>query len=177
MKDSKERFRLFWGLFVFLCCCCCCCCVWGCCCFWGGVIFFFFSFVFVLFLFVFSTTTKSSYLQHFNKLQYSRRNTHRNARRHTHSPLLPECMVCLGLWQGLSTEESPEPGPEPRVGTPGWRSSRKKNTCSYDIPSCRTQYRQMSFFPRTIPDWNGLSQEVVTAESLDCFKSRLNSLL
>ena len=35
----------------------------------------------------------------------------------------------------------------------------------------------MSFFPKTIPDWNGLPQEVVTAESLDCFKSRLNSLL
>ena len=26
---------------------------------------------------------------------------------------------------------------------------------------------------RTIPDWNGLHQEVVTAESLDCSKSRL----
>ena len=61
---------------------------------------------------------------------------------------------------------------------PGSRlSSRKNNTCSYDIPFCRTQYRQMSFFPRTIPDWNSLPQEVVTAESLDCFESRLNSLL
>ena len=49
-------------------------------------------------------------------------------------------------------------------------SSRKNNTCSYDVPSCRTQYRQTSFFPRTLPDWNGLPQEVVTAESLDCFK-------
>ncbi|KAI0212625.1 hypothetical protein LSAT2_002456 [Lamellibrachia satsuma] len=56
-------------------------------------------------------------------------------------------------------------------------SSRRNNTCSYDIPSCRTQYRQMSFFPRTIPDWNGLSQEAVMAESLDSFKSRLYSLL
>ena len=56
-------------------------------------------------------------------------------------------------------------------------SRRKNNTCSYNIPSCRTQYRQMSFFPRSIPDWNGLPQEVVTAESQDCFKSRLNSLL
>ena len=56
-------------------------------------------------------------------------------------------------------------------------SSRKSNTCSYDLPSCRTQYRRMLFFPRTIPNWNGLPQGVVTAESLDCFKSRLNSLL
>jgi hypothetical protein len=53
------------------------------------------------------------------------------------------------------------------------QSSRKNNSCSYSIPSCRTQYRQMSFFPRTIPDWNGLPQEVVAAESLDSFKSRL----
>ncbi|KAI0213334.1 hypothetical protein LSAT2_001640, partial [Lamellibrachia satsuma] len=52
-------------------------------------------------------------------------------------------------------------------------SSRRNNTCSYDIPSCRTQYRQMSFFPRTIPHWNGLPQEAVMAESLDSFKSRL----
>ena len=28
------------------------------------------------------------------------------------------------------------------------------------LPSCRTQYRQMSFFPRTIQDRNGLPQEV-----------------
>ena len=56
-------------------------------------------------------------------------------------------------------------------------NSRKKNTCSHDILSCRTQYRQMPFFPRTIPGWNSLPQKVVTAESLDCFKSRLNSFL
>jgi len=34
--------------------------------------------------------------------------------------------------------------------------------------------RQMSFFPRTIPDWNGLPREIVSAESPDCFKSNLN---
>ena len=52
-------------------------------------------------------------------------------------------------------------------------SRRKNNTCSCDIPSrCMTLYRQMSSFPRTVPDWNSLHQKVVTAESLDCFKSR-----
>ena len=40
------------------------------------------------------------------------------------------------------------------------QSSRRNNTCSYDIPSCRTQFRQMSSFPRTIPDWNGLPQDL-----------------
>ena len=57
------------------------------------------------------------------------------------------------------------------------RSSRKNNDYSYDIPSCRTQYRQMSFSPRTLPDWNSLPQEIVAADTLDCFKSRLNSYL
>ena len=52
-------------------------------------------------------------------------------------------------------------------------SHRKNNTHSYNIPYCRTQYRQMSFFPRTIPEWNSLPQEIVAAKSLDCFKSRL----
>ena len=58
------------------------------------------------------------------------------------------------------------------------RSSRKNNDYSYDIPSCRTRYnRQMSFFPRTRPDWNSLPQEIVAADTLDCFKCRLNSHL
>ena len=52
-------------------------------------------------------------------------------------------------------------------------SSRKNNDLSYDIPTCSTRYRKMSFFPRTIPEWNKLPQAVVAAESLDCFKSRL----
>ena len=37
---------------------------------------------------------------------------------------------------------------------------REKNNYSYDIPFCQTQYRQMSFFLRTIPDWNSLLQEM-----------------
>ncbi|KAL8602911.1 hypothetical protein ACOMHN_062606 [Nucella lapillus] len=57
------------------------------------------------------------------------------------------------------------------------RLSSRTNSLSYDIPTCTTRYRQMAFFPRTIPEWNKLPQEVVTAESLDCFKSRLASHL
>ena len=54
-------------------------------------------------------------------------------------------------------------------------SSRNNNNHSSDIPTCTTRYRQMPFFPRTIPEWNKLPQEVVTA--LECFKSRLASHL
>ena len=56
-------------------------------------------------------------------------------------------------------------------------SSRKNNSSCYDIPSSRTQYRQMSFFPRTIPEWNALPEEITEAESLDSFKSRLTPLI
>ncbi|XP_076442761.1 uncharacterized protein LOC143281434 [Babylonia areolata] len=42
--------------------------------------------------------------------------------------------------------------------------SKTNNDLSYDIPTCTTRYRQMTFFPRTIPEWNKLPQEVVTAE-------------
>ena len=34
-----------------------------------------------------------------------------------------------------------------------------------DIPSHWTEYRQMAFFPKTIPKWNSLPQEVTRAPS------------
>ena len=45
--------------------------------------------------------------------------------------------------------------------------------CSYDIPSCRPLYRQMSFFLRMIPDWNGRPQKLMAAATLDYFNSWL----
>ena len=54
---------------------------------------------------------------------------------------------------------------------------RRNNTCAYNIPQTRTLYRQSTFFPRTIPDWNHLPEEVASASSLDLFKSRLAALL
>jgi hypothetical protein len=35
-------------------------------------------------------------------------------------------------------------------------STRNSHNLTYKIPYCRTQYRQQSFFPRTIKDWNSL---------------------
>ena len=52
-------------------------------------------------------------------------------------------------------------------------SSRKNNSLSYYVPTSTTKYRQMTFFLRTTPDWNRLPVEVVTASTLDSFKSRL----
>ena len=52
-------------------------------------------------------------------------------------------------------------------------SRRQNNSQNYNVPSCRTKYRQMTFFPRTIPEWNHLPEDVVAAKTLDSFKSRL----
>ena len=56
-------------------------------------------------------------------------------------------------------------------------SRRRNNSCAYDIPNCRTSYWQKSFFPRTIPEWNHLPEDVASTETLDLFKSRLAALL
>ena len=68
--------------------------------------------------------------------------------------------------------------PKPSGSRLSSRTDRTENSdWSYDIPSCRTQYRRMSCFPRTIPDWNGLPEELVVAVTLDRFKSGLASHL
>jgi hypothetical protein len=41
-----------------------------------------------------------------------------------------------------------------------------------NIPHCRTTYRQKSFFPRTIPEWNSLPESVVAAPSLQAFQKK-----
>ena len=42
------------------------------------------------------------------------------------------------------------------------RLSRNMHEYSFQIPSCRTQVRQNSFFPRTIKHWNNLPPNTVT---------------
>ena len=56
-------------------------------------------------------------------------------------------------------------------------SRRQNNTQTYNIPPCTQEYRKSTFFPRTIPEWNHLPDSVVTASSLDKFKSRLAATL
>ncbi len=53
------------------------------------------------------------------------------------------------------------------------KSRRQTNSQAYDVPSHRTQYRQGTFFPKTIPEWNSLPESVATAPSLTAFASRL----
>ncbi|KAL8624074.1 hypothetical protein ACOMHN_019496 [Nucella lapillus] len=44
------------------------------------------------------------------------------------------------------------------------------------VGNARTTYRQMSFFPRTIPEWNLLPAEIATAPSLASFQARVTHL-
>ena len=57
------------------------------------------------------------------------------------------------------------------------RTSRHFNTKSVKVPLSRTQYHQMSFFPRTIRDWNSLPNSVVEAPSLASYKGQLKAHL
>ena len=44
----------------------------------------------------------------------------------------------------------------------------------YQLPEARTVQYKNSFFPRTISEWNELSEVVVSAPSIDVFKAKLS---
>ena len=54
------------------------------------------------------------------------------------------------------------------------RSSHRKNNTHVQLqhPLLQDPVQTDVIFPRTIPEWNSLPQEIVAAKSLDCFKSR-----
>jgi hypothetical protein len=56
------------------------------------------------------------------------------------------------------------------------RISRNNNTKAYQIPSCRTEIRKESYFPRTIRDWNALPDNCVTIGNLETFKAHLQDI-
>ena len=58
---------------------------------------------------------------------------------------------------------------------PPLRFSRNMHTLSFQIPSCRTQIRQNSFFPRTIKDWNHLPLSTVMSDSIESFKAAVSA--
>ena len=51
-------------------------------------------------------------------------------------------------------------------------STRNTHDLSYQIPYCRTQYRQQSF-PLTIKDWNSLYQDAMSAGTVESFRTHL----
>jgi len=55
---------------------------------------------------------------------------------------------------------------------PPLRSTRNMHQLSFQIPSSRSDYRRVSYFPRTIRDWNSLPPDIVSAKTLDAFKAQ-----
>ena len=54
--------------------------------------------------------------------------------------------------------------------------TRKQHSLSYLIPHSRCNYHLYSFFPSTIRLWNSLRQHAVNKNSLDSFKSNIQTL-
>ncbi|KAK3106955.1 hypothetical protein FSP39_003887 [Pinctada imbricata] len=54
------------------------------------------------------------------------------------------------------------------------RRSRNTHDRSYMVPSCSSDYRKESFFPRTIREWNSLPPGIVLARTLGAFKSQVS---
>ena len=58
--------------------------------------------------------------------------------------------------------------------TPPARTTRRcHNSRSFQLPQPRVDAFKHSFFPRTIPIWNRLPDDVVTAEDLEVFKAKV----
>ena len=53
------------------------------------------------------------------------------------------------------------------------RRTRHMHDYYYTQQRCSTEARRLSFFPRTVRDWNALPAATVSAESLDQFKALL----
>ncbi len=57
--------------------------------------------------------------------------------------------------------------------TPINRPTRHCNIQAYLVPQSNLNASQYSFFPCTIRNWNGLSQNIVDASSVSVFRDRL----
>ena len=55
------------------------------------------------------------------------------------------------------------------------RHQSTHNNC-FQLPPSQTAAYRNSFFPRTISEWNELPEIIVSAQSLNIFKDRLNEL-
>ena len=51
------------------------------------------------------------------------------------------------------------------------RLSRNMDQHCFQIPSCYTNMRKESFYPRTIRDWNALPTDTASAKSPEAFKT------
>ncbi len=59
---------------------------------------------------------------------------------------------------------------------PSSRKNRQAHNRSFQIPSSRIDNRKISFFPRTVRDWNLLAPDIVDMDTPEAFKARIVSL-
>ena len=59
---------------------------------------------------------------------------------------------------------------------PPCRRSRNTHSRAFQIESCRIDTRKMSFFLRTVRDWNLLPPDIVELDTPEAFKARIVSL-
>ena len=58
--------------------------------------------------------------------------------------------------------------------TPPIRRTRHTHDLAYQLPSCTSDYRKYSYFPRTIKEWNSLPPGIVSAKTPDAFKAQVS---
>jgi hypothetical protein len=56
---------------------------------------------------------------------------------------------------------------------PPFRRSNNTHNRAFQIESCRIDTRNMSFFPRTVRDWNLLPPDIVELNTPEAFKARI----
>ena len=56
------------------------------------------------------------------------------------------------------------------------RRSRNTHNRAFQIEFCRIDTRKISFFPRTVRDWNLLLPDIVELDTPEAFKARIVSL-
>lgn len=59
---------------------------------------------------------------------------------------------------------------------PPKRSTRHSHSRAFQTITCRTDKRKMSFFPRTVRDWNALPPDIPDLGTLEAFKASVSIL-
>ena len=69
----------------------------------------------------------------------------------------------------LNTENLLIPSQETRT--------RNSHIFKYRVPRVTKDIFKYSFYPRTLTEWNSLPKEIVSSETLDVFKSKLENYI
>ena len=61
--------------------------------------------------------------------------------------------------------------------TPQKRPTRHSHSQTFQTITCGTEKRKMSFFPRTVRDWNALPPDIPNLDTLEAFKASVLVLI